>query len=168
MGRHQERPHAAAADRGSSPWHRSEHQLDRPSGPSKAHRRRRWEGHRGIDLRAALRLRASERKRSEPNRRATTPRATCHPTLMKRSITSFLTLLITASATCDLAAEDLPETLMTTRGKLLASEDFKQTPPPFTGTPKGFASGYIGWHFNAGPATGKSGRWELKEGVFTG
>jgi hypothetical protein len=87
---------------------------------------------------------------------------------MKPTFALLLTLLTLSAATRELAADDLPKTLMTTRGKLLASEDFKQAPPPFTGTPKGFASGFLGWHYNAGPGTGKSGRWEMKDGVFTG
>lgn len=65
-------------------------------------------------------------------------------------------------------AEDFPKTLMTTRGKLLVSEDFAQTPPPFTGKPAGFASGFEGWRYNAGPSTGKSGKWKLESGCFTG
>lgn len=61
-----------------------------------------------------------------------------------------------------------PPTRMTTRGKLLVSEDF--TPPltPVSGKPVGFASGFTGWRYNPGPATGKSGMWRLADGVFTG
>ncbi|WP_395746427.1 hypothetical protein [Prosthecobacter sp.] len=67
-----------------------------------------------------------------------------------------------------LAAEELPKTLMTTRGKLLVSEDF--TPPlaAVTGKPVGFASGFTGWRYNAGPVGGKSGHWKLADGCFTG
>lgn len=81
---------------------------------------------------------------------------------MKRHLISFL-LTITASA-----ADDLPKTLMTTRGKLLVSEDFAKPLPPFTGTPIGFASGFSGWRYNSGPVTGKSGRWEIADGQFRG
>lgn len=80
---------------------------------------------------------------------------------------SFL-LLFAAFACTAQAADDLPKTLMTTRGKLLVSEDF--TPPlaPVVGKPVGFASGFTGWRYNAGPAGGKSGYWKLTDGVFTG
>lgn len=67
-----------------------------------------------------------------------------------------------------MAADHLPETLMTTRGKLLVSEDFSKPLAPFTGKPIGFASGFQGWRFNAGPAGGKSGRWVLADGMFKG
>lgn len=87
---------------------------------------------------------------------------------MKSSFALLLTITLTTLVTCGRAADSLSKTLMTTRGKLLASEDFKQAPSPFTGAPKSFASGFTGWRYNAGPTTGKSGRWELKEGVFTG
>jgi hypothetical protein len=65
-------------------------------------------------------------------------------------------------------ADDLPKTLMTVRGKLLVSEDFAGPPPPFTGKPAGFASGFEGWRYNAGPTTGKSGMWKMADGCFTG
>jgi hypothetical protein len=79
-----------------------------------------------------------------------------------------LTLLFCAWTCGALAADELPKTLMTQRGKLLVSEDF--TPPlaPVTGKPVGFASGFTGWRYNAGPAGGKSGQWKLAEGCFTG
>jgi hypothetical protein len=65
-------------------------------------------------------------------------------------------------------AEEIPPTLMTTRGKLLVSEDFEKPLPPFTGKPVGFASGFLGWRYNAGPAGGKGGVWTLGDGCFTG
>lgn len=65
-------------------------------------------------------------------------------------------------------ADDLPKTLMTTRGKLLASEDFAKPIAPFTGKPAGFASGFLGWRYNAASPAGKTGRWEVAEGLFTG
>ncbi len=79
-----------------------------------------------------------------------------------------LTLLLVAWACGALAADELPKTLMTTRGKLLVNEDF--TPPlaPVTGKPVGFASGFTGWRYNAGPVSGKSGQWKLADGCFTG
>lgn len=79
-----------------------------------------------------------------------------------------LHLLLTALAISTYAADDLPKTLLATRGKLLFSEDFTKPPEPFTGKPVGFASGFLGWRYNAGPGTGKSGRWELRDGTFTG
>ena len=51
-----------------------------------------------------------------------------------------LLLLVTTIA----AADELPKTLMTTRGKLLTSEDFGKPLSPFTGKPVGFASGFRG------------------------
>lgn len=57
---------------------------------------------------------------------------------------------------------------MTTRGKLLVSEDFMPPLAPVTGKPVGFASGFTGWRYNAGPVGGKSGQWKLAEGCFTG
>ncbi len=77
-------------------------------------------------------------------------------------------LLATLTALAASAADTQPATLMTVRGKLLVSEDFAQPPAPFTGKPVGFASGFSGWRYNAGPGTGKSGRWTLANGIFTG
>jgi hypothetical protein len=79
-----------------------------------------------------------------------------------------LTLLLCGWTCGALAADELPKTLMTLRGKLLVSEDF--TPPlaPVTGKPVGFASGFTGWRYNAGPVGGKSGHWKLADGCFTG
>ncbi len=71
-------------------------------------------------------------------------------------------------ATAALAGDTLPQTLMTTRGKLLVSEDFAKPLAPLTGKPVGFASGFTGWKYNAGPGTGKGGRWELVDGTFKG
>ena len=79
--------------------------------------------------------------------------------------------IVTALACASLvvhADDALPRTLMTTRGKLLASEDFAAIPAPFTGKPVGFASGFTGWKYNGGPGTGKGGRWEVVDGTFKG
>ena len=66
-------------------------------------------------------------------------------------------------------AEDaLPKTLLTTRGKLLVSENFAGPLAPLIGKPVGFASGFTGWRFAAPEAAGRSGSWEVKEGVFQG
>lgn len=78
-----------------------------------------------------------------------------------KSILLFLTL-----ASLALAVD--PDTLMTTRGRLLASEDFATPPAPFTGKPLGFASGFSGWRYNSGSSGGKSGRWEVANGEFRG
>jgi hypothetical protein len=67
-----------------------------------------------------------------------------------------------------LAGEDLPRTLLTERGKLIYSEDFTQPLPPFTGKPIGFATGFLGWHYNAGPAPSHGGVWTIADGIFTG
>jgi hypothetical protein len=61
-----------------------------------------------------------------------------------------------------------PKTLMTTRGKLLASEDFDKPLAPLTGKPVGFASGFSGWRYNGGPTSGKGGLWEVVDGTFKG
>lgn len=78
----------------------------------------------------------------------------------------FTALLLLAIASATLA--DDPKTLMTARGKLLLGEDFSKPLAPFTGKPVGFASGFEGWRYNAGPTTGKSGMWKLADGCFTG
>jgi hypothetical protein len=77
-----------------------------------------------------------------------------------------ISLLLLTAVVCH--AADLPPTLMTMRGKLLASEDFAKVPAPFTGKPVGFASGFTGWRYNGGTAGGKSGRWEIANGEFRG
>ena len=78
-------------------------------------------------------------------------------------------LIILLSAATFVCAEDTsPSTLMTTRGKLLASEDFAAAPALFTGKPVGFASGFSGWRFNSSATGGKGGRWEIANGEFRG
>jgi hypothetical protein len=57
---------------------------------------------------------------------------------------------------------------MTTRGRLLASENFDHPPAPLEGKPVGFASGFTGWRYTSGAAAGRSGRWEVRDGVFRG
>jgi hypothetical protein len=71
----------------------------------------------------------------------------------------FLLHLLLSATTLACADEPLPTTLMTTRGKPLASEDFAEVPAPFTGKPVGFASGFAGWRYNSATTGGKSGRW---------
>lgn len=83
-------------------------------------------------------------------------------TSLKFSLFALL-LLVFASAT--FADDVLPKTLMTTRGKLLVSEDFAKPLPPLTGKPVGFASGFEGWRFNTGT---KGGKWEQVDGTFKG
>lgn len=61
-----------------------------------------------------------------------------------------------------------PKTLLTTRGKLLLSENFDKPLASFTGKPVGFASGFEGWRYNTGPSAGKGGMWKLADGCFTG
>lgn len=76
--------------------------------------------------------------------------------------------LLLLSAFCLAAKAADPATLMTTRGKLLASEDFVAAPAPFTGKPVGFASGFSGWRYNSSTTGDKGGRWEIVNGEFHG
>lgn len=76
--------------------------------------------------------------------------------------------LLFLTTLCLTAKGEEPATLMTTRGKLLASEDFAAAPAPFTGKPVGFASGFSGWRFNSSATGGKGGRWEIANGEFRG
>lgn len=78
------------------------------------------------------------------------------------------TVLLLLTTLCLAAGAEEPTTLMTTRGRLLASEDFAQAPPPFTGKPVGFASGFTGWRYNGSATGGKGGRWEIANGEFRG
>ncbi len=80
------------------------------------------------------------------------------------------TLTIVSLVLCATAAmaEDLPGTLLTTRGKLLASEDFATPLAPLQGKAVGFASGFTGWRYTSGAPVGRSGHWELRDGVFRG
>lgn len=87
--------------------------------------------------------------------------------MMTRRFTRFLTVAAVC-ALCIHASAEAPATLMTTRGKLLASEDFAAAPAPFTGKPVGFASGFSGWRYNSSPTGGKGGRWEIANGEFRG
>lgn len=66
------------------------------------------------------------------------------------------------------AGDHLPATLMTTRGKMLASEDFAKPPAPLEGKPIGFATGFTGWRYNGSSTATKSGRWEVVDGTFRG
>ena len=84
---------------------------------------------------------------------------------MKCTLTIAALLL---SATAAALAEDLPKTLLATRGKLLASEDFAAPLAPLQGKPVGFASGFTGWRYTSGAPAGRSGHWELRDGVFRG
>lgn len=76
--------------------------------------------------------------------------------------------LLFLTTLCLVAKAGDPATLMTTRGKLLASEDFAAAPAPFTGKPVGFASGFSGWRYNSSTTGGKGGRWEIATGEFRG
>lgn len=81
---------------------------------------------------------------------------------------AFLLALVATSAFCFASKAEEAPTLMTTRGKLLASEDFAAAPVPFTGKPVGFASGFTGWRYNSSATGGKGGRWEIAKGEFRG
>lgn len=78
------------------------------------------------------------------------------------------TVLLLCCLLSSLAFATEPDTLMTTRGRLLASEDFNTAPAPFTGRPLGFASGFNGWRYNSSATGGKGGRWEIAKGEFRG
>jgi hypothetical protein len=58
-----------------------------------------------------------------------------------------------------------PATLMTTRGKLIYSEDFTKDLPPCTGSTARFASGFAGWRFNVEK---RGGHWDVVDGTFKG
>lgn len=64
-----------------------------------------------------------------------------------------------------LAADENAPSFMTTRGKLLVSEDFSKPLAPLTGNPDNFASGYSGWRYNLAP---RAGAWTLADGAFHG
>jgi len=81
---------------------------------------------------------------------------------MKLHLVITLTILA-ALAFSALAADPLPKTLMTQRGRLLVSEDFAKPITPVKHP--GFASGYSGWRFNVST---KGGRWDVEDGVFKG
>lgn len=72
-----------------------------------------------------------------------------------------------AFCTASLFADE-PATLMTTRGRLLASENFDQPLAPLVGAPVGFASGFTGWRYYSGVTPGKGGSWQQVDGVFKG
>lgn len=76
--------------------------------------------------------------------------------------------LLLLTTICLAVKAENPATLMTTRGRLLASEDFAAAPAPFTGKPLGFASGFTGWRYNSSATGGKGGRWEIANGEFRG
>ena len=63
------------------------------------------------------------------------------------------------------AVQDLPPTLMTTRGKLLLEEDFAKPLPPPEGSTARFASGFKGWRFNVEK---RGGHWDVVDGTFRG
>jgi len=72
-----------------------------------------------------------------------------------------LYLLLLLAAVPAVAEDDLPKTFMTTRGRLLMSEDFSKPLPSFTGKPVGFASGFAGWLIHGGT-------WEVSDSAFRG
>jgi hypothetical protein len=76
----------------------------------------------------------------------------------------FLLLSLAILGGLTLHAAEEP-TLMTTRGKLLVTQDFSAPLKPFDGISKGFASGFSGWRWNAVP---RGGKWAVEDGVFTG
>ncbi|MEO6786787.1 MAG: hypothetical protein ABI318_11695 [Chthoniobacteraceae bacterium] len=91
---------------------------------------------------------------------------------MKLNLHQALAAVVIGFISAASADEHLPTTLMTTRGKLMVSEDFDKPLAPVTGKPVGFASGFTGWRYNDGtPGAGKSiksGMWKLADGTFKG
>lgn len=82
-----------------------------------------------------------------------------------KSLLCFSALI--AIFTCGTAsALDLPKTIMTTRGKLLLSEDFAKSIEPFDGKTNGFASGFTGWCYR--PGLLKRNLWSVADGTLTG
>jgi len=79
--------------------------------------------------------------------------------VMKSSL--LLIFLVTLAA----HADELLPTLMTTRGMLLFEQNFEKPLPPFDGKSNGFASGFKAWRYNA---VERGGKWEVKDGCFTG
>jgi hypothetical protein len=63
------------------------------------------------------------------------------------------------------APDDLPATLMTTRGKLILGEDYSKPLAPPTGSTARFASGFAGWRFNVEK---RGGHWDVVDGTFKG
>jgi len=80
-----------------------------------------------------------------------------------RKSTLLGTLCLFASVAA--APQDLPATLMTTRGKLLLSEDFSKPHAPPTGSTARFASGFGGWRYNVEK---RGGHWDVVDGTFKG
>lgn len=76
-----------------------------------------------------------------------------------------LAALLTLLPSIVIRADDLPPTLMTTRGNLVVDQQFEKPLPPFGGKSNGFASGFKGWRYNSAP---RGGHWEVKDGSFTG
>lgn len=67
-----------------------------------------------------------------------------------------------------LAAEELPPTFLTLRGKELARQELTTLPALSADKPKGFASGFAGWRFSVAPNVGRSGSWNIADGAFHG
>jgi hypothetical protein len=78
-----------------------------------------------------------------------------------------LALLAALSVSADISAADVP-TQMTVRGKEIYSQDFLNELPPYTGKPKGFASGFQGWLIHGKGPESKGGMWKILEGRFQG
>jgi hypothetical protein len=75
----------------------------------------------------------------------------------------FLPLLLLAVLAAQ--ADELPPTLMTTRGALLVDENFAKPLPPFDGKSNGFASGFTAWRYNTAE---RGGTWTVESGAFKG
>jgi hypothetical protein len=84
---------------------------------------------------------------------------------LSRSVNFAIVCLSLLSAPALAAEPEVPATLMTRCGKLLVYETFEQVPPPYTGKPKGFASGFAGWRYDMGK---RAGTWKVSDGSLNG
>lgn len=79
-------------------------------------------------------------------------------------------MIVLSGGVSEAWAEDVTpapaKTVMTTRGKLLLSEDFTQPMEVFEGKTNGFASGFTGWCYRPGAL--KRNLWAVTDGVLTG
>lgn len=80
------------------------------------------------------------------------------------AVVGLLIFLVPAGAD----GEELPKTWMTLRGRELYSDALGRLPERTSDKARGFASGFKGWRFNAGPEGGKGGRWEQSDNAFHG
>ena len=76
--------------------------------------------------------------------------------------------IFTLSSVCRADSPQLPQTVMTLRGRELYGDSLELLPKLSPDKAQRFASGFKGWRFNLGPEGGKSGRWEQADKAFRG